>query len=117
MAKEQNQQEATEKVEMYIRGGREVRQYTNMETGTVRFEGFTIFVQEIKDPATGMVVAHKNHPADYDIEAADYNEALDKFDKVSEETLQKIAAATPDPVGPRIMPAQAGADKLIGIHG
>ena len=110
MAKEQNQQEATEKVEMYIRGGREVRQYTNMETGTVRFEGFTIFVQEIKDPATGMVVAHKNHPADY-------NEALDKFDKVSEETLQKIAAATPDPVGPRIMPAPAGADKLIGIHG
>ena len=115
MTEEAKQKEPTEKIDIFIRGGREVRQYTDMETNDIRFEGFKVFERGIVHRETGEVVDVEQYPRDFSIEAANHNEALDRFDDRVLEVREELKKEMDDQEGPRIVKAPAGAEKLIQV--
>ena len=116
MTAEANPKEPTETIALFVRGGREVRQYTDVETNAVRFEGFKVFERGIVHRESGEVVDVERYPRDFPIEATSPMEAVDRYDDAVVELREELKKEMGDEQ-PKIVKAPAGAEKLIQFPG
>jgi hypothetical protein len=91
-----------------------------VKTKEVRYEGFAVITQGVKDPVSGQLVGQNRIPVDFTIKAMSIQEAFELYDQRVQETMAELKEEY-EKQKPLIETAPAGADKVIqmppGVQG